>query len=122
MRSMNNTYENAYKEVFVILQELNEEEYNKIPVDVIETIKNKMNKEYEVKIDFDKNIKKQELLPKTRAILFNLYRDYCASKIDKEKIIKLQEKERMLKELQKKEKYGTDVFENRKKKNKKDTL
>ena len=114
---MNNTYENAYKEVFVILQELNEEEYNKIPVEIIETIKNKMNKEYEVKIDFGKNIKEQELLPKTKAILFNLYRDYCASKTDKEKIIKLQEKERMLKELQKKEKYGTDLFENNKKKN-----
>ena len=118
---MNNTYENAYKEVFVILQELDEEEYNKIPIDVIETIKNKMNKEYEVKIDFDKNIKEQELLPKTRAILFNLYRDYCASEIDKEKIIKLQEKETMLKELQKKEKYGIDVFKNMKNKTEEDT-
>ena len=38
---------NAYKEVYTILQDLNEEEYNKIPSEVVDAIKENMNQEYE---------------------------------------------------------------------------
>lgn len=51
---------NAYTEVYTILQDLNTEEYNKIPPEII------------------------------KAILFNLFRDYLATSEQKEKIIKMQ--------------------------------
>ena len=38
---------NAYAEVYTILQELNEEEYNKIPPEVVKAIKLNRNEEYE---------------------------------------------------------------------------
>ena len=37
-----NNRQNAYTEVYTILQELNNEEYNKIPPQIIEVIQEKM--------------------------------------------------------------------------------
>ena len=69
---------NAYKEVYVILQDLNEEEYNKIPPEVVITIKENMNEEYEFYLDNELELKDQIMLPETKAILFNLFIDYLA--------------------------------------------
>ena len=73
-----NNRQNAYTEVYTILQELNNEEYNKIPPQIIEVIQEKMNKEYEYKIE-ELELKEQPMLPETKAILFNLFRDYLAT-------------------------------------------
>ena len=40
-------YRNAYKEVYIILSYLDEDDYNKIPLEVIDAIENNMNEEYE---------------------------------------------------------------------------
>ena len=106
---------NAYKEVYVILQDLNEEEYNKIPPEVVITIKENMNEEYEFYLDNELELKDQIMLPETKAILFNLFRDYLAMPEQKEKIIKMQNEERQKNELKKQNKYNTDIFENKKK-------
>ena len=45
-------YANAYTEVYTILQDLNEEEYNKIPPEIIETLELNRNKEYECILEF----------------------------------------------------------------------
>ena len=37
---------NAYQEAYTILQELNEEEYSKIPPEVIQALKENRNEEY----------------------------------------------------------------------------
>ena len=79
---------NAYQEAYTILQELNEEEYSKIPPEVIQALKENRNEEYNYEVDEDQELKYQPMLPETKAILFNIFRDYLATSEQKEKIIR----------------------------------
>ena len=106
---------NAYAEVYTILQELNEEEYNKIPPEVVKAIKLNRNEEYEYELDDELELKKQPMLPETKAILFNLFRDYLATPEQKAKIIRMQNEARQKNELKKQQMYNIDVFANRQK-------
>lgn len=108
-----NNRPNAYTEVYTILQELNNEEYKKIPPPIIEAIQENMNKEYEYKIEEELELKEQPMLPETKAILFNLFRDYLATPKQKEKIIKIQNNERQKNELKKQKQYSTKIFKNK---------
>lgn len=99
---------NAYTEVYTILQDLNEEEYAKIPPEVIHAIKENRNEDYNYEIDEDTELKYQPMLPETKAILFNIFRDYLATPEQKTKIIKMQAEERAKIEIKKKQKYSTD--------------
>ena len=106
---------NAYAEVYTILQELNEEEYNKIPPEVIEKIEANRNEDYEYELDDELELKDQPMLPETKAILFNLFRDYLATPEQKAKIIRMQNEARQKNELKKQQMYNIDVFANRQK-------
>ena len=108
-------YSNAYAEVYTILGYLNEEERNKIPQKVLEAIEQSRNKEYIFDLDDDIELKDQILLPETRAILFNLFRDYLSEPWQKEKIIEMQREERKRNEQKKEQMYNIDVFANQKK-------
>ena len=108
---------NAYAEVYTILQELNEEEYNKIPPEVIKTIEANRNEEYEYELDDELDLKDQPMLSETKAILFNLFRDYLATPEQKAKIIRMQNEARQKNELKKQQMYNTDVFANKPKEN-----
>lgn len=114
-----NNRKNAYKEVYTILQELNEEEYNKIPPEIIEAIRANMNEEYEYELDEKLELKDHQMLPETKAILFNLFRDYLATPEQKEKIIRMQNEERQKIEIKKQQQYSTDVFERKQNENSK---
>ena len=83
-----NNYSNAYAVVFTILSYLNKEDYNKIDTKVLQTIETCRNKEYTFNFDVSKDVQDQNYLPETRAILFNIFRDYLATPKQKEKIIK----------------------------------
>ena len=109
---------NAYAEVYTILQELNEEEYNKIPPEVIKTIEANRNEDYEYELDDELELKDQPMLPETKAILFNLFRDYLATPEQKAKIIRMQNEARQKNELKKQQMYNIDVFANRQKEDK----
>mgnify|MGYP007106858696 FL=1 len=109
-------YKNAYTEVYEIIEQLNEEEYSKIPPQVIKAIEENRNTEYEFELEEDIELKDQELLPETKAILFNLFRDYLSTPEQKEKIIKMQAEERLRNEQKKQEQYNLDVFANKQKK------
>ena len=61
-----NNRKNAYKEVYTILQELNEEEYNKIPPEIIEAIRANMNEEYDYELDEELELKDQQMIPETK--------------------------------------------------------
>ena len=111
-----NNRKNAYTEVYTILQELNEEEYDKIPPEIIETIEVNRNEEYNYELDDELELKEQPMLPETKAILFNLFRDYLANPEQKTKIIRMQNEARQKNELKKQQMYNTDVFANRQKK------
>ena len=108
---------NAYAEVYTILQELNEEEYNKISPEVIKTIEANRNEEYEYELDDELELKDQPMLSETKAILFNLFRDYLATPEQKAKIIRMQNEARQKNELKKQQMYNTDVFANKPKEN-----
>ena len=108
---------NAYAEVYTILQELNEEEYNKIPPKVIKTIEANRNEEYEYELDDELELKDQPMLPETKAILFNLFRDYLATPEQKAKIIRMQNEARQKNELKKQQMYNSDIFANKPKEN-----
>ena len=115
MASVN--YKNAYKEVYTILNYLDEKEYNKIPQITIKAIKENMNEDYEYKMNEDVNIFNQPMLPETKAILFNLFRDYLSTPKQKEKILKMQAEDRKKAELKKQEMYSNkDLFAHRKNK------
>ena len=108
-----NNRRNAYTEVYTILQDLDEEEYKKISPEVIKAIKENRNLEYYFELDNDLELKEQTLLPQTKAILFNLFRDYLATSEQKEKIIKMQNEERAKIELKKKQMYNSELFPNK---------
>ena len=108
-----NNRRNAYTEVYTILQDLDVEEYKKIPPEVIKAIEENRNLEYDFELDDDLNLKEQTLLPQTKAILFNLFRDYLATPEQKEKIIKMQNVERTKIELKKKQMYNLEIFPNK---------
>ena len=108
---------NAYTEVYAILQDLDDEEYNKIPPEVIKAIRENRNLEYDFELDDDLELKEQTLLPQTKAILFNLFRDYLATPVQKEKIIKMQNEERAKIELKKKQMYNSEIFTNEESRN-----
>ena len=108
-----NNRKNAYTEVYTILQELNEEEYNKIPPEIIEAIRTNRNEKYEYELDENLELKDHQMLPETKAILFNLFRDYLATPEQKEKIIRMQNEERRKNELKKQQQYNVDVFANK---------
>ena len=109
---------NADTEVYTILQELNEEEYNKIPPEIVEAIKVNRSEEYEYFLEDELELKDQPMLPETKAILFNLFRDYLANPEQKTKIIRMQNEARQKNELKKQQMYNTDVFANRQKEDK----
>lgn len=110
-----NNRKNAYTEVYTILQDLNEEEYNKIPPEVVEAIKANRNEEYEYELDAELELKDQPMLAETKAILFNMFRDYLATPEQKAKIIRMQNEARQKNELKKQQMYNIDVFANRQK-------
>ena len=92
--SLSTTYQNAFAEVDEILSHLVEEDYIKIPEDLLETFRECKNPEYEYEYDEDVELSEQKMLPETKAILFNLFRDYLSTPEQKEKIIHMQEEDR----------------------------
>lgn len=104
-------YNDAYTEVYEIIELLDKEEYNKIPSEIIKTIKENRNLEYKFKLDEKIELKEQQLLPETKAILFNMFRDYLSTPGQKEIIIKRQAEERKRIEQMKKNEYNSNLFE-----------
>lgn len=109
-----NQYKDAFSEAYIILSSLEDEELKKIPSNVISAIENNRNLNYIYEINEDVDLFKQPMLLETKAILFNLYRDYLATPEQRKKIIKIQNEERQRKDKEKREKYNPNgMFENR---------
>ena len=111
---MNQTkYANAYTEVYEILSCLNEEEYEKIPQELIEVFEENRNLDYEYEVNEEQDLFKQPMLKETKAILLNIFRDYLATPEQSQKIKQWLQKDREYLENQKKEKYSSNIFENK---------
>ena len=98
-------YGNAFSEVYEILNCLEDDEFNKIPIDLINVITENRNLEYNYEIHDDIELKDHKMLPETKAILFNIFRDYLSTPIQKEKIIRMQAEERRKNEELKRKQY-----------------
>ena len=82
---MNKTNQ-AFSEVYDILNHLEEELYNKIPTKFITFLEDNMDKEYIPNISYSKDISEQPLLRETKVILSIVYRKYICSDEMKEKL------------------------------------
>ena len=109
---MKSKYDNAFTEVYTILSYLDIDEYKKIPKEIIEVIENNMNNDYEYEMNEDVDLNKQPMLPETKAILFNLFRDYLSTPEQRKKIINMQKKDMQKIEDDKRKKYSANVFDN----------
>ena len=103
---MTKVYQQAFTEVYEILNYLDEDNYNKIPKNIINALEKNRDTEYEFFVDESIPFYEQDVLEETKAILFNLYRDYLASSKIKDKIIQYQKEEFYKLEKIKKDKYG----------------
>jgi hypothetical protein len=105
-------YKNAFTEVYTILDYLDEEDYKKIPQQLISAIEQNRNLDYEYIVNEEVDLNNQPMLSETKAILFNIFRDYLSTPKQKQSIIKMQMKERQKDEEQKRAKYNAEeIFE-----------
>lgn len=89
-----NKYAKAYTEVYEILSYLKKEDYDKIPEEIITAIKENRDVNYVYEMNEDIDLESQEMLRETKAILFNLFRDYLCTEEQRETIIAMQAEER----------------------------
>lgn len=99
----------------MILSCLNNEEYLKIPEELIEVFEENRNLEYEYEINDEQDLSKQPMLKESKAILLNLFRDYLATPEQNQKIKQWLQADRVYLENQKQKQYNNNVFENNKK-------
>lgn len=107
-------YANAYSEVLGILKFISKEDYEKIPANKIELFKLNSNKEYEFTYSPEKTLDEQNVSKRAKAIIGILFRDYWATEVQREKIIKKQKNNRLILEEQKKSLYDIEnIFKKR---------
>lgn len=78
-------YRNAFKEVYVILENTELTLLAKLPIELINFIKDNMNCDYKTHIQTNINIDKQSLLKETESILSLIYRSYWVTEEEKKK-------------------------------------
>lgn len=107
-------YSNAYKEIYEILKIFPEELVSKIPKEKILFYKKHMNNNYQYNITKD-NFKDIPMMNETQAIFANLFKDYWANSLQRQKI-NAKERHYLNKiEQEKRKKYNTDnIFKNNK--------
>lgn len=101
-------YACAYKEVIEILKYTKREDVNKIPLIRILSMKYNMNQNHDFKVDINKPLTEQNVLPETKAVLVNIYKKYWASDYEKERIEAKEKYDKELIEQEKMEKYNPD--------------
>ncbi len=76
-------FSKACNEVLQVLQNINIEEYNKIPKEFIKFLKENADYNYKSKINYNKEFNEQELLPETIDLLAYIYRKYWCKEQEK---------------------------------------
>lgn len=113
---IDNLYKNAFKEVYVILQNTDTELVEKIPSNFVKFLQNNMNIDYQTNIDTNIDIDKQALLTETEDILALIYRSYWATDKEKQEFFEKDKKDLKMIEYNKKSEYKdiSEIFEKRK--------
>ncbi len=106
-------YPNAYKEVYEVLNFMNEEEVKRIPQTFIDMIKINMNNDYDFKLDESIDFEEQPLLKETKVILAYIFLNYWGTDEQKTRI-KSKFRQDIIKEEQSKTQYNpNDLFKNK---------
>ena len=79
-------YKNAYKETYMILNNMKSDDVKLIPQEFIKFLKNNMNNNYNFELDIENNFKNQNLLKETKIILAYIFLNYWSTKEQKERI------------------------------------
>ena len=111
---MSNIYAKAYTEVYEILKNIPDEDFNKIPEEVLHMLEIKRDIEYRFKLQENVEFENQNLLRETKILLAILYRDYWATKEEKDRIISKWKNDIKIAEEKKKEVCNIDIFEKEK--------
>ena len=101
-------YANAFYEVLEILTYISKEDYEKIPINLIELFEENANLEHNFKYNSQITLSEQGCSDITKAIIALLYRDYWASEEEKENILLNEKKEKIRIEQEIREKYNMD--------------
>lgn len=116
-------YKCACKEVYIIINNLDEDIRENIPREKIEFYQSNMDKEYNFEYNYDKGVDDQNILYITKCILANLFKDYIASEEDKQQIIQKEQEELRKIEQEKLKKFNPDeIWENKRFKEKEESL
>ena len=102
---MKNTINQAFTEVYDVINHMEIEMQEKIPKKFIDLIRENRDLDYKLNINYKEDIKKQ-LLKESKVILSLIYRDFLCSKEKKEKLLQLD-----LEEIRKEEKILTEVID-----------
>ena len=76
VKGLESNYKKALVEVEQILNELDEDSYNKIPQKFIQMMRTQKDRKYKPNMSFSVPLKEQSLLKETKAILAVVYRMY----------------------------------------------
>lgn len=107
-------YANAFYEVLQILKYTDIDDYEKIPAKLIRTFRIYANYNYDFEYDVNKTLDEQHVSNVAKAIIANIFKEYWATPIQKEKIIAKEEYDRMQLEEAKRKKYDPDnLFKNK---------
>ena len=119
MTSVNkNNFNIACCETIEIINHMEDNLRRKIPSKIIDFLKRNQLKEYNVNIDFSKNILEQNILSETQGIISIIYRDYIATPEKRTKLLEWDKQEKLRAEIEKREKYNPDnIFQSYNKKN-----
>ncbi len=103
----------AYNEVLCILNQMNEDDVDKIPKEVIESLRQNVSDEYIAKYDSSKSLDEQGYQNETLAILAMLNLNYwCNNNEEKARLISKYKQNEIKLENEKKIKYNPDkIFE-----------
>lgn len=108
-------YSEAAVEVLSLLDELVEEDYKKIPDDIIYFLESCKSETYVPDIDFSAPIEELVLKEKTKEILARIYLDYLCPESEKDAFISKIRENNQKKQEELREKYNPDdLFKNKK--------
>lgn len=105
----------TYSEVYEILSYTNKELVMKIPIEILEKIKNKRNPHYISKIDKKDILNRKNISKQTLSVIAYLQFKYWMTNSERERIRKLSYDFKLIEEEAKKEKYSSDNIFNHKK-------
>ena len=103
-----NNYKNALVEVDTVLDCLQYEEYIKIPQNIITAIKTNKNEDYIFEYNQELDYVDWNLMPETKAILYNIFKMYLATSEQKQYFAEKERLEIMQLEREKAKNYYTD--------------